>query len=337
MRRRPARVLLTIAVLPLTLAACSAASQRDAAGGDGGPDALAGSALYVDPLNPAVQQARELRAEGDVHDAELLERIADRPVATWFADGAESVRARARALTSAAAARGALAVIVAYDIPDRDCAGRYSAGGASTPAAYRAWIAQLAAGIGARRAVVVLEPDALADLLSGCLSASAARTRLALLRYAIATLRRDSAALVYLDAGNPSWIEPPRRLVGPMRAAGIARANGFALNVANFQTTAANVVYGDKLSHLLGGAHFVIDTSRNGNGPDTNPADAPDWCNPPGRALGHEPSTSTGRPRLDAYLWVKQPGESDGTCRPGAPPAGGFWTRYALALAAASP
>jgi len=228
-------------------------------------------------------------------------------------------------------------VIVAYDIPERDCAGRYSAGGASTPAAYRAWIAQLAAGIGAHRAVVVLEPDALPDMLSGCLSASAARTRLALLRYAIATLRRDSAALVYLDAGNPDWIEPPRRLIGPMRAAGIARANGFALNVANFQATAANVVYGEELSRLLGGAHFVIDTSRNGNGPDTNPADAPDWCNPPGRALGHEPSTSTGRPRLDAYLWVKQPGESDGTCRPGAPRAGGFWTQYALALAAASP
>src|SRR6185312_7019345 len=133
MRRRPARVLLTVAVLSLTLVACSAASQRGGGRGDAGPDPLAGRALYVNPLDLAAQQARELRAEGDVRDAELLERIADRPVATWFADGAGSVRARARALTGAAAVRGAQAVIVAYDIPERDCAGRYSAGGASTP------------------------------------------------------------------------------------------------------------------------------------------------------------------------------------------------------------
>lgn len=340
MRRRSARALLIATVFSLALAACSASSPRrtaEAAGGDPSSNPLAGVELYVDPSNPAAQQARQLRAQGDTHDAELLERIADRPTATWFADSAEPVRARARALVTAAATQGKLAVVVAYDIPERDCAGGYSAGGAPTPAAYRSWIAKLAAGIGTRRAIVVLEPDALPEALSGCLSATALRTRLALLREAIVTLKRHSAALVYLDAGNPSWIKSPRRLIAPMRAAGIGKANGFALNVANFQTTAANVAYGQKLSDLLGGKHFVIDTSRDGNGPDTNVADAPDWCNPPGRALGHEPSTTTGRPLLDAYLWIKRPGESDGSCRPGAPPAGSFWTAYALALAAASP
>jgi endoglucanase len=39
---------------------------------------------------------------------------------------------------------------------------------------------------------------------------------------------------------------------------------------------------------------------------------------------------------VDAYLWVKQPGDSDGQCRTGAPAAGAWWADYALALAKAS-
>ncbi|MCW2873942.1 glycoside hydrolase family 6 protein, partial [Actinacidiphila oryziradicis] len=38
---------------------------------------------------------------------------------------------------------------------------------------------------------------------------------------------------------------------------------------------------------------------------------------------------------VDAYLWVKRPGESDGSCR-GAPPAGQWWSDYALRLARAA-
>src|SRR3984885_5870330 len=76
--------------------------------------------------------------------------------------------------------------------------------------------------------------------------------------------------------------------------------------------------------------HFVIDTSRSGQGPlDANIyANAPynqptsvvqtltngSWCNPPARGLGTHPSANTGVSLLDAYLWVKTPGESDGTC-----------------------
>jgi len=61
--------------------------------------------------------------------------------------------------------------------------------------------------------------------------------------------------------------------------------------------------------------HFVIDTSRNGLGPWTPDAaypDPQDWCNPPDRGLGLRPTTDTGDPLIDAYLWVKVPGESDG-------------------------
>jgi endoglucanase len=80
-----------------------------------------------------------------------------------------------------------------------------------------------------------------------------------------------------------------------------------------------------RYSRLLGATeptvHFVIDTSRNGVGPwpgsDAHPASDPatqDWCNPPDRGLGRRPTAETGVSLLDAYLWIKTPGESDGEC-----------------------
>jgi endoglucanase len=71
-------------------------------------------------------------------------------------------------------------------------------------------------------------------------------------------------------------------------------------------------------------ARYVIDTSRNARGPWRPPAypDPQDWCNPPGRGLGLSPTLDTGEPLLDAYLWVKIPGESDGECTRGLGPAG---------------
>ena len=117
----------------------------------------------------------------------------------------------------------------------------------------------------------------------------------------------------------------------PLRRAGIATADGFALNVSNFETTEASTDFGKRLSARVGGKPFVIDTSRNGGGPLTG-GRAEAWCNPPGRALGTPPTTDTRDDRLDAYLWIKRPGESDGTCR-GGPEAGTWWPEYALGLA----
>ena len=56
------------------------------------------------------------------------------------------------------------------------------------------------------------------------------------------------------------------------------------------------------------------------------------WCNPTGRALGTRPTTTTGIATLDAFLWIKRPGESDGACN-GGPKSGVWWADYALGLA----
>ena len=66
--------------------------------------------------------------------------------------------------------------------------------------------------------------------------------------------------------------------------------------------------------------HFVVDTSRNGDGVRTAEegyTDAQVWCIPPDREIGQPATTGTGRPRADAHLWVKSPGEPDGECSRG--------------------
>jgi endoglucanase len=135
---------------------------------------------------------------------------------------------------------------------------------------------------------------------------------------------------VYLDGGHSAW-QPAAEQAARLSRAGLASAQGFFLNVSNFQWTDREVAYGSAIAELSNGAHFVIDTSRNGNGPwqTTEPET---WCNPPGRARGPAPTPDTGNPLVDAYLWIKRPGESDGACR-GAPVAGAWWADYALQLA----
>ncbi|MFF3153094.1 glycoside hydrolase family 6 protein [Streptomyces sp. NPDC057910] len=282
---------------------------------------------WVNPRGPAAEQVSEWRRAGRESDAALIERISLRPQADW--PRPEGVEQQVRDLTSAAARAGRVPVLVAYDIPHRDCDGE-SRGGAASAAAYRTWVDALSRGIGDRSAVVIVEPDAIAHLVSGCQGAPSTE-RLSLLAYAVRELKRGPATKVYLDAGHSAWITDQSTLLEPLRQAGVEQADGFSLNVSSFQTNAASAEYGHRLSAALGGKHFVVDTSRNGNGPYSG---TDNWCNPPGRALGTPPTTATGDPLIDAYLWIKRPGESDGTCR-GGPKAGRWWPEYALGLAQA--
>jgi len=277
--------------------------------------------LYVDPDTPALRQANDWR-EVRPTDAAVMDRIGASPAAAWFGRGSGQVGRDVDRHVSAAEAADALPVLVAYNIPQRDC-GQHSGGGAATSDAYRTWIAEFARGIGDRPAVVILEPDAIAHL--SCLSEADQMTRLALLSEAVTTLEARPGVSVYVDAGNPGWI-PADEMADRLVAAGVDRARGFALNVSNYHSTDFSVGYARELSDRLGGKRAVIDTSRNGVGSNG------EWCNATGRALGPAPTTDTADPVVDAYLWVKAPGESDGTCNDG-PSAGAWWPEYALDLA----
>ncbi|MBU2670300.1 glycoside hydrolase family 6 protein [Actinoplanes bogorensis] len=288
--------------------------------------------MYVDPTGPAVDQLRAYEAAGQTADATLIRKIADRPVAAWFADETTDPAVRARALVTAASAAGQMPVLTLYRIPQRDC-GSHSGGGATTAAEYEAWVASIAAAIAGHRAIVIVEPDSVAQAVQGCLNNTERTQRYAMLGKAIDTLAANPLLRVYLDGGNPSWITDTARMGEALKKAGVQRADGFALNVANFETTASNLKYGTKLSAHLNNAHFVVDTSRNGNGPARKTNHDGHWCNPAGRALGDVPTLHTGHKLADAYLWIKRPGESDGPCGAGAPAAGQWYPQYALDLA----
>lgn len=278
-------------------------------------EAPADGAFYVDPDTQAAAAA--LTATGADRDAAL--RIAGTPQAMWLVDGGDAAAARAQVAdyTARAQAAGQIGVVVVYAIPGRDC-GSHSAGGADEQG-YRDWVAQVAAGL-VGEPWVVLEPDALAQL-GDC---DGQGDRAGMLRDA-ARLLDDAGARVYLDVGHPAWLSA-QVAADRLRQVGLDHLAGFALNVSNYRTTAESREYGEQVSALAGGARYVVDTSRNGNGPGD------DWCNPPGRALGDAPRTVDDGTALDALLWVKSPGESDGTCR-GGPAAGVWWPQMARELA----
>ena len=282
---------------------------------------IMGARLWVDPVSNARLTADSWRATRP-EDAAYMDKIASHPQARWFGGWSADIRRDVNAAVSAVTSAGAVPLLVAYNIPQRDC-GQLSAGGATIDG-YAAWISEFANGLAGRKAVVILEPDALAQL--NCLSARDQETRINLIQYAVQLLRAQGG-LVYLDGGHASWRSASDQASRLVRA-NVAAADGFVLNVSNFQYTSTSIAYGKSISSRIGGKHFLIDTSRNGLGP------APDnaWCNPSGRALGSAPSTATGDEVVDAYLWIKAPGESDGACGI-APAAGIWWPDYALGLA----
>ena len=349
----------------------------------------------------AVMQIADLTSQGDKADAALIRTMIDTPQAVWFTGGtAKEVEQDVRATVARAEAKGTVPVLVAYDVPGRDCA-QYSAGGAPTGDAYKAWISGFRAGLGSADAIVILEPDGLALLPTDC-GQPDTYDRVALIAYAAHVLGTDANASVYLDAGHSAW-HSVGDMAARLAAAGVGDTAGFFLDVSNYRATAYETKYGTwiskciafatnpdeggwrlghydwcasqyyspfgpvdpndistwvysdqwydaNLGHAIPTTHFVIDTSRNGQGPWTPPAGHPagdpqDWCNPPGRGLGLRPTANTGVPLLDAYLWVKIPGQSDGQCYRWTsgpldpvrgmqdPPAGAWFPQMALELA----
>ncbi len=280
---------------------------------------LAGEPFYVNPNSAAMRAAQH----ADPPSPELT-AVANTPQAYWVVPGSSA--ATVAKYTGDAQAAGAIPVLAVYGIPHRDC-GSFAAGGFSTADAYRSWIDGIASDVGASRAAVIVEPDALA--MADCLSGDQRQERYDLIRYAVNTLSRNPGTAVYVDAGHLRW-HSPEDMAARLTQAGVDHARGFSLNTANFYSTDDEIGYGEAISGLTNGSHYVIDTSRNGAGPA--PDSGLNWCNPSGRALGTAPTAATAGAHADAYLWIKRPGESDGSCDKGDPPAGTFVSQYAIDL-----
>ncbi|WP_433436030.1 glycoside hydrolase family 6 protein [Nonomuraea sp. CA-141351] len=290
--------------------------------------AAADSAFYVDPQTNA---AKWVAANpNDSRTPVIRDRIAAVPQGRWFASyNPSTVRSQVDAYVGAAAAAGKIPILAVYEMPNRDCGGA-SAGGAPDHASYRAWIDQVAAGLGGRPATIVLEPDALA-IMTNCMSSAQQAEVKASMAYAGKKLKGTSSQVkVYFDIGHDAWLsasEAASRLAG----ADVANsADGIALNTSNYRATPGLVSYAKSIIAATGVSKLkaVIDTSRNGNGPQGS-----EWCDPAGRATGIWSTTSTGDSAIDAYLWVKPPGEADGCIAA----AGQFVPQRAYDLAMAAP
>jgi endoglucanase len=424
--------------------------------------------FYVPPpAQGSAQQILQLVKSGQLKNAGLVAAMEAVPSAVWL-DGETSAQAaepgdlgweqadadvarQVKLTLFAASLEHAVPIFVAYNIPGRDCS-EYSAGGAPTDAAYDAWIKSISNALGDAKAVVLEEPDALANLPGYCGSAYAAdfpgitnTTRVDDIGYAVRTLESDPSISLYLDGGNSGW-QNVGGMAQTLVAADVQQSQGFFLNVSNYQYDTNSNYYGTWVSSCIayatvneaqtsadalagvatftgtstptgafappaatpttppggcasqywnGGApgtsvasllgpytgvalsqfgvwgettttadlntsgidasyasvlgktvpatHFIVDTSRNGLGPDSMatyaaaPYDQPssvvsslvsgDWCNPPSAGLGLKPTAGPGvtlssldsylpgnPPLVDAYLWVKTPGQSDGQC-----------------------
>ncbi|HEX5996108.1 MAG TPA: glycoside hydrolase family 6 protein [Jiangellales bacterium] len=273
-----------------------------------------GAKLFLDADSLAADWQR-------ANGAAWLDPIVGTPQARWLTGPTDLDDLRA--VLNAARDQDALLVLVAYYVPNLDCAGPED--GAPNAGAYGSWIDQVIEHLGATKTVLILEPDAIA---ADCFD----EERAALLADASQKLA-GAGHYVYVDAGHPRWrtaAETAERL----RKSGIQHVEGFSVNVSNRQSTADSQRWSAELSKLVGNREGIIDTSRNGL-----PAPPDDeWCNSARQGLGERPKSDPGLERIAALLWVKRPGESDGPC--GADPGAGvgsFSPRQARSLIVNAP
>lgn len=317
--RRRGVAAIGAATAAVTLAAVTQLSGVASAG-----SIAAGTQFYVYPSSSVMKW--DAANPGDSREPAIAAQIAAQPQGIWFSNYSPStVQSDASTITTAAAAAGKTPVLVMYNIPNRDCGGA-SAGGAPDTTSYKTYIQSFANGLGTHPVIVVLEPDSLA--LQTCLSAAQASDRDAALAFAGQAIHTaDPSAKVYMDAGHSNWNSASAQAAALNAASVKTSADGIFSNVSNFMATSDEVNYDKQVLSALGNPsnlHIVVDTSRNGNGP----ASGDPWCDPSGRALGQTPTANTGDSQVDAYLWVKPPGESDGC----ADAAGTFDPALAYAL-----
>jgi endoglucanase len=204
--------------------------------------------------------------------------------------------------------------------------------------AFENFVNLLAAGISDHRVVLYLEMDGL--ITTQCLTPQGLQTRLQELAYAINTLSALPRAAIYVDGGAAD-AEKYKVMAADLNKIGVRKIQGFFLNSTHADWTLNEIAYGQKISRLTGGAHFVVNTAVNGRGPERSRHPGKQGsevlCNPTKLGLGPKPTTTTTYWHVDAFAWLGYTGLSDGPCpkQPGNPfqaQAGTYMPQYAELL-----
>lgn len=347
---KSARVLTGLAWLSL---ACSSQSTA--------PGANSAAAITLAPSqnpfegavqvrNPDYVAKVEASAKAHPAEAEAIRKVATMPTAVWLDSIASIVNVpkilEVAEKEQAATGKTMLSVFVVYDLPNRDCSAKASAGELDVSKGgeerYKTEfidkIAEAFAAHPGQRIVAILEPDSLPNLATNLDTPKCAASDQVYrnsIAYAISKLAMPNVA-IYLDAAHTGWLgwEGNRPLIATIfkdvltRAGGADKIRGFATNVSNYNTVSGKD--GDKLgsqnpcpdeqSYItqlteslaaegIQGKRFLIDTARNGRVVRDSWSS---WCNIKGAGIGPRPQVAP-IPLVDAYVWVKPPGESDGT------------------------
>ena len=173
-------------------------------------------------------------------------------------------------------------------------------------------------------ALIFVEEDAIDTICWR--SPAAVSEREAQLKYEIDQLSQLPHALLYVEGGT-SDANSPAEAARVLNASDAYKIRGFFTNDTHFNWAYKEIKYGNKVSALTHGLHFVVDTRGDGNGPLLNPHPVTQGieqlCNPPGRGLGPRPGASDGQsygmysPHLEGFVWVTTPGESAAPTCPG--------------------
>nr|AIG55947.1 secreted protein [Achlya hypogyna] len=260
-----------------------------------------------------------------VTDSSLASAIAtlkQNPIGTWINDDGSN---HVPGILSQCA--GATPVFVIYGLPNKDCSGGYSNRGTNKNADdYRNWIQNIVTTVGSADVIYIVEPDAVGLISQGtCAIDNGYEANVAT---AVKLLSTNANAQIYVDLA--AWAEQPKAVSVLKALQSAGRVKGVSINTSNYHSTAEMVTLCNSYSAALGGAHCIIDTSRNFNGSPQN-----EWCNARSAGIGAPPTSDTGNSLVDYFLWLKVPGESDGICNDGGrtsdamvgPPAGQFFAK----------
>ncbi|KAJ5003123.1 1,4-beta-D-glucan cellobiohydrolase CEL6A [Colletotrichum sp. SAR 10_66] len=343
-----AHFLLAAALAPAALA--GPVKARQVASYDGNP--LADRQLFPNPYYAdEIKNLAIPKMTGDL--AAKAAKVAEVPSFAWLDTREKislmnSTLAEIRKLNQGGANPPYAGTYVVYNFPDRDCSAKASAGELAIADSgldkykteYIDPIAALAKEYSDTRIVFVYEPDGLANLITNMgvqKCSQAADTYKAATDYAFKTLNLDNVA-IYVDAGHAGWLgweanlQPTATLYADVyKKAGSPKAvRGLVTNVSNFNGwnltsapsyTTPNNNYDESKFHAAltpmlktAGypANYLVDQGRSGKQP-TGQQIWGDWCNVKDAGFGARPTVKTGIDTLDAIVWVKPGGESDGT------------------------
>jgi cellulose 1,4-beta-cellobiosidase len=308
-------------------------------------------------LNPEYTASVEATAKNHPEEAERIRKVATYPTGVWLSDikAVENLKGWLDAAKQQQDQSGVptMTVIVVYDLPERDCSAESSAGELKADengeARYRTeFIDPIAAQFKAhpdQPIAVVLEPDSLGNMATNMAIPKCQKARSIYkngIVYALKAFKLPNVS-VYLDAAHAGWLgwDDNRAKIAKVfkqvlgEAGGPHMSRGFATNISNYTHLSnrdgavleptnpcpnelAYVRTLRKTLEMYGFRNhgFIVDTSRNGKGGIRDKWG--DWCNIKGAGLGERPRADPA-PDIDAYWWVKPPGESDGSSDPQGP------------------